>query len=354
MASTSAQHRSAAEQPRADRPRIVANLTFAEIIIVWALRHSLTDAGAQRTRDARIAPEFSRALGLARLEESLTSLAVLAQGLARAGRLPQSEAAVNDDRVTAREEAVLATLSAHQHGASALATWLSEWLVVQTEQQRFATAARVLAEIMAEAGQFLPHPPAGKRPPTTPSAAPIQNNLIAPADDRRRPVTGRQGLTAAEQHLLTGLRLWVQAFKEDDEPLEAVRRHFGQQADVDPGLSLHAILRNTTLTALRPIDVRCRNCPGLSPDEARLLDCIAWLQRGAAEPATAALAAWLPPSALRLSLGAARSLATGLMLDNRVLPLRDWDYPALEAAAHPPASQSDGTRHALAASPTLH
>src|SRR3546814_8025063 len=56
----------------------------------------------------------------------------------------------------------------------------------------------------------------------------------------------------------------------------------------DAGLSLHSVLRNTTLAATRSVDVRCPTCPGLSPDEARLLDAVAWLQRDIAEPAEAA------------------------------------------------------------------
>lgn len=319
----------------ARKPRIVANLAFPEIIVVWALRHSLAagtagnNAGkarghcADKQREARIAPEFSRALGLARLEESLAALANLSHSLSWAGRLPQAAAAVNDDRVTAREEAVLATLSAFQHGETALAQRLSEWLVRRSEQRRFAGAARQLAEIMAEAGQFIPHDP------TRPQPLGRQSEIAG--------VTDWQSLTASERHVVSGLRLWVDAFKNDEDPLNCLRRLFGRPGAADPALSLHTILRNTTLSALRSIDVRCRKCPGLSPDEARLLDCLAWLQREMPEPATAALAAWLPPAALRLSLDAARGLASGLMLDGQILPLRDWDYVALEAAAHPPA-----------------
>lgn len=319
----------------AGKPRIVADLAFPEIIIVWALRHSLATQAPGKAanrepkdnlnrddRQARIAPEFSRALGLARLEESLAALASLTHSLTWAARLPQATAAISDDRVTAAEEAVLATLSAFQRGEATLAQHLGEWLVRHSEQRRFIGAARQLAEIMAEAGQFIPHDATRPQPIG-------RQGATAGATDWR-------DLTASERHLVSGLRLWVNAFKSDDDPLKRLRTLFGRPSAADPALSLHTILRNTTFSARRPIDVRCRNCPGLSPDEARLLDCIAWLQREMPEPASAALAAWLPPAALRLSMDAARGLASGLLLEGQILPRRDWDYAVLDAAAKAP------------------
>src|SRR3546814_13737720 len=80
-----------------------------------------------------------------------------------------------------------------------------------------------------------------------------------------------------------------------EDALRSARTHFEQQFNApgalwgdrrsgdDAGLSLHSVLRNTTLAATRSVDVRCPTCPGLSPDEARLLDAVAWLQRDIAE-----------------------------------------------------------------------
>ena len=335
-------------------PRIVANLAVSEIIVVWALRHSLADNKPRGETDARIAPEFARALGLARLEKSLASLATLVDCLAVAGRRPQVTAAIDDDRVTVREEAVLALLSAYQHDDAALAAGLGDWLVIRSEQRRFTAAARALAEIMAEAGQFIPPSPPSKRP-RGPRALSLRQGGFKPSEPERLPsVNSPHDLTGPERHLLDGLRLWLQAFKKNGDTREAVRRHFGAPAGTDPGLGLHTVLRNTTLAASRAVDVRCRHCPGLSPDEARLLDAVAWLQREAVEPAAAALSSWLPPSALRLTLDAARGLATGLLLQGRTLPLRDWDFTALEAAAHPPPPVDRGATLNSATSPTLH
>jgi hypothetical protein len=106
--------------------------------------------------------------------------------------------------------------------------------------------------------------------------------------------------------------------------------------------------------------VRCPACPGLSPDEARLLEALAWLQRDLGDPAATALGDWLPPAALRLSLAPARGLAQSLLAAEQLLPLRAWDLAALEAAAakpHQPAENAAAEPRQSGSppgSPTLH
>ncbi|WP_420349092.1 hypothetical protein [Pelagibius sp.] len=329
-------------------PRIVASLAFPEIIVIWSLRHASAEAQGGDDASGRIAKEFARALGLARLEEAMAALSTMVDALAGASRLPQAMPQLDDDRVSAREEAVLALLGACQRNDGSLSKRLVEWLVFRNTQQSFAEAAACLARIMKEAGQTIPLDSQRHRPRLHLAAvgdeAILQNKtLLSSAPDW-------QSLSLPERHLAGGVRLWVQAFRQDQDPLAAVRMHFASRTASDPGLSLHAVLRNTTLAATRSIDVRCLRCPGLSPDEARLLGAIAWLQREQVEPAELALGSWLPRAALRLSLDAARGLAGSLAREGYLLPLRDWDYAALEARTAGHAGQSPRRQHSDAPS----
>ncbi|GAB4360589.1 MAG: hypothetical protein Kow00114_14410 [Kiloniellaceae bacterium] len=356
-------------RPRGSAPRSVANLAFAEILVIWALRRYTNCRLGREARTAIIAPEFSRALGLARLEESLAAFARLADSLATAARLPQALSVVEDDRVNASEEAVLSVLAAFQHGEVAQAEALGEWCLLPAGRAAFLAGARQLAASLSEAGHVIPY------------ELPRRRHLaLDSGTDGDRPLPGVAdfaGLQAGERGLVTALRLWVSAFRQQEDSLAAARRHFERQFNAstalwgdrrsggDAGLSLHAVLRNTTLAATRPVDVRCPTCPGLSPDEARLLDAVAWLQRDIGEPAQSALADWLPPAALRLTLGPARGLAHALLAAEEILPLRDWDFAALAAAAEPGPAAAAATDPAdkeepqwqnsrTPAAPTLH
>ncbi|MGF1628716.1 MAG: hypothetical protein ACFCUT_04545 [Kiloniellaceae bacterium] len=324
---------------RGAAPRSVANLAFPEILVIWALRRYTACRLSREARAAVIAPEFSRAFGIARLEATLAAFARLADSLTRAARLPQALSLVEDDRINATEEALLSTLAALQHGEAAQAKALSEWCLLPQGRCVFLAAADDLARTMREAGHLIPY------------EAPRRQGLSLESGARNSQPLPSAGATAAlrevEHGLVTAIRLWVAAFKQQEDPLGAVREHFEQQFNAsgtlwgdrrggnDAGLSLHAVLRNTTLAATRPVDVRCPTCPGLSPDEARLLDAVAWLQRDVAEPAAAALGDWLPPAAVRLSLSPARGLGRTLLAMEQVLPLRDWDFAALGAAGEP-------------------
>src|SRR3546814_14361053 len=86
------------------------------------------------TRTATLFPYTTlfRSLGIARLEQVLAAFAGLADSLASAARLPQALSLLEDDRINATEEALLAALAALQHGAAARAAALSERSLAQT------------------------------------------------------------------------------------------------------------------------------------------------------------------------------------------------------------------------------
>lgn len=58
-----------------------------------------------------------------------------------------------------------------------------------------------------------------------------------------------------------------------------------------------------------PLDLRCPCCPEISPDEARLIGVLGYLQRGAERHARTLLDLWLPPSLARLAFQPAEQLA---------------------------------------------
>jgi len=355
-------------QPRAKgaEPRCVANLAFAEILVIWALRRFANIREPQGARVEVVAGEFSRAFGLAALEDALAAFGAVAASLITAARLPQAISVVEDDRINASEEALLSVLGAFQQGERAQARALGEWCLLPKGRAKFLEGAEKLARCLREAGHLIPY------------EAPRRRSLAldrAPEADRLLPsAMALADLSEPERGVVTATRLWVSAYRGNADALAAVRRHFDRQFNApgeaaarlwgdrrcggDAGLSLHAILRNTTLAASRPVDVRCPTCPGLSPDEARLLEALAWLQRDCAEPASVALGDWLPPAALRLTVGSARGLAQSLLLAEQAVPLRDWDLAALTAAQEPPrddsAASADAAERRRQLSPTVH
>lgn len=339
-------------------PRRVAQLAFAEVLVIWALRRFTNCRLTVEARSAIIAPEFARALGLARLEQTLAAFSKLAASLAAEARLPQALSVLEDDRINATEEALLASLAALQRGAAAQARALGEWILLPAGRTAFLASAERLAQVMREAGHLLPYQPPRRRV-----------LLGEPPEDALLPAaTCADGLLPGERAVVAATRAWVAAFRGQEDALAAARveftRHLNGAAALwgdrrsgdDAGLSLHAILRNTTLTATRAVDVRCPACPGLSPDEARLLEALAWLQRDVTPPAEAALADWLPPSAVRLSFGAARGLALALLAAECPLPRRSWAFAALAEAAELPHGMPDEASPVALRSraPTLH
>ena len=339
-------------------PRSVAQLAFPEILVIWALRRYTNCRLSAEARAAIIAPEFARAVGLARLEETLSAFSRLAVSLTTSARLPRPMSVLEDDRINATEEALLASLAALQRGAAAQARAVGEWILLPTSRAEFLAAAERLAQVMREAGHLLPYQPPRRRVLLAEPSEGAPLPAAACADD----------LLPGERAVLAATRVWVAAFRGQEDALAAVRAEFTQRLNAeaalwgdrrsgdDAGLSLHAVLRNTTLAATRQVDVRCASCPGLSPDEARLLEAVAWLQRGTSAPAEAALGDWLPPAAVRLSLGAARGLAQALLAAELPLPRRRWNFAALAEAAHPPHEKRDDAspQPARSRAPTVH
>lgn len=146
---------------RGAAPRCLAQLSFPEILVIWALRQYTGCRLSQEARMAALAREFSRVFGLARLEQVLAAFDRLANSLAASARLPQALSVLEDDRINATEEALLATLAVLQHGATAHAAALAEWSLLPAGRAPFLAAAERLAQTMRESGRMIPY----KAPP---------------------------------------------------------------------------------------------------------------------------------------------------------------------------------------------
>lgn len=94
--------------------------------------------------------------------------------------------------------------------------------------------------------------------------------------------------------------------------------------------SLDLLLQVMQRTATRNVDVRCARCPHLSPDEARVLQAAAALQRHDRTAAWTALASFLPLQAADFALGPVEGLAHIFQGAGWALPRRDWNFALLE------------------------
>lgn len=119
------------------------------------------------------------------------------------------------------------------------------------------------------------------------------------------PVEARtlDSLRLAERFVVWALREWRLRRGNGETRPETLRRGF-HHADIGDGLTpfcdfMEALVSGTR----RPLDVRCMNCPYVSPDEDLVLDAVAAAQRDREEIAKALLMDALPPAAARIAAG---------------------------------------------------
>lgn len=146
--------------------------------------------------------------------------------------------------------------------------------------------------------------------------------------------TRTEELSHSEIEVLEALRTWVASVQCERDPLAAILGRFD-----DVGLpaklafSMHSLMRMFSHAVRRFIDVRCVRCTNLSPDEARFIEALSVLQRSGI--ATKPMAEMLTPTGLRVMMPRMSALATEFAEQGIRLPVRMWDYKALEANAAP-------------------
>ena len=303
--------------PLPPKAQTVAELTFPEFFIVWALRQR------QRHGDARdrYVPEFQRAFGETHLSPALDAFdAIVAITRVGPGNKPLT-AQFDNERLSTFEQDMLAVLAALQKSDRSSAVVMADWMVARDASEAFVRHSERLAALMAAANY--PLPVRGM----TLAASPAEPPAAEPAL-RLRGTQEMADLIPAEMVLVAGFRTWVATLNKGEAPLAELEACFAKCGLDDGAGSLDCILYNLSVAATRKIDVRCRKCPTISPDEARLLHGVGWLQHGRSAPGLGILASWLPPAAVRMSFPALRGLANGFSRAGLRLPVRNWRFGA--------------------------
>jgi hypothetical protein len=303
--------------------RSALELSLAEQILVWSLRR-------YRAGEARLellAATYRQVFGLAEVERALAAFGRLVAAIERHCRRRGAPHGLDRLHLSPTESCVLRLVGAAQRGDAAGAEAVAAWLVARAGQDELVEAAHDFAACLAAAGQQL----AGEDDAEI-YAAPARRSdePVLP------PIARTAGLTPDETLLLQSIRIWVSAAKEDRCGGPELMEHLAAHGAANAGPSLHGILYNSAVAATRAIDVRCRRCPNLSPDEARLLQALACGQRGLRAGAAESLAAWLPPAAVRLTVDAVIAAGRELGASGVALPRRAWDFAALERLSEPP------------------
>ena len=88
------------------------------------------------------------------------------------------------------------------------------------------------------------------------------------------------GLRTAELFVICSLRLWVSGWQDRSETPPDWRKGFKVAGMADGGdAAFDELLRVVATTAVRSLDVRCRQCAHLGQDEGWLLQLLSLLQR---------------------------------------------------------------------------
>ncbi|WP_439596262.1 hypothetical protein [Falsiroseomonas sp.] len=141
-------------------------------------------------------------------------------------------------------------------------------------------------------------------------------------------------LDAGELLVAGALRAWVAPLMAPAERHPDWRRYLGLGGLAAEGLAaFDRLMRLVAHAARRSLDVRCCRCPGLSPDEAALLQLVAALQAGQSFAALEVLTDWLPEPALMPALAAARDFAAALHRARAALPPFGCAMPFASASA---------------------
>lgn len=306
--------------------RIVADLSFPEAFVLWALRRVLRGAGGREA----LVPTFRRAFGGERFETAIEAFCALCGCVERGSRQALRINPLPDENLTGQEESLIAILSALQSGEADRARLLTEWQIGPEARRHFTAPAARFATLLRKAGKRLP-----SRPATAPAcrrAGRVREEHL-PAPDRLA------DLGAGEILVLRGLRTWVAYSHHQADPFGPVARLFQAQGIDGAAEALNSMLDLLAIAGRHRVEVACPRCPGIADDEMRVLHALSSLQRQQIVPAQELLSAWLVPGGARLALRPFRALALSLTQARVTLPLRIWPRrisPSAEAGGPVP------------------
>jgi hypothetical protein len=304
--------------------RSALDITLPEQIVVWSLRRYRAGDG----RLELLAATYRKVFGLAEVEAALSAVGRLVSTIERYCRRRPVPPRMDRLHLSPTESCVLRLIMAAQIGDEATMEAVAAWLVAGEGQAPLIAAATDFAGCLAQAGQQV-----------------LSRDAVAmlaaigrrPREEGALPsVESSTALTPDEMLLLQGIRIWVSCAKENRCGGHDLLQHLSANGAANAAPSLHGILYNSSVAATRPIDVRCRRCPNLSPDEARMLHAVACAQRNLKTSAFELLSGWLPVAAVRLTIDAVMCAGAELGKAAVVLPWRAWDFAALERLSAPP------------------
>lgn len=144
-----------------------------------------------------------------------------------------------------------------------------------------------------------------------------------------RDIAPLTSLDATERLLIWSVRRWIDGFKVGQNADDAIiaRLHTAQLRGIF--LPLDALMQTISDTATRHVDMRCRDCPGVGDDEARLLFSIALVGSQKFPPARRLLSTFLPPVQSDGALQLIAAIEQDLSEAHRSLPQRRWFFEEL-------------------------
>ncbi|HEX6980855.1 MAG TPA: hypothetical protein VF342_16305 [Alphaproteobacteria bacterium] len=139
-------------------------------------------------------------------------------------------------------------------------------------------------------------------------------------------------LQTAELLIVTSLRLWAtQRSKHDGRHPDWRGGLVAARLEAEQIRAFDVLLCMIAAALRRRPDVRPSHCRHLGMDEGMLLQCIGLLQRGQIGAAAQVLALWLPPTALRLAIPPAMTVATALEQSGLKVPVRHAEAATMHA-----------------------
>ncbi|MEM7443543.1 MAG: hypothetical protein AAF414_09475 [Pseudomonadota bacterium] len=323
----------------------LSDLSFASNLVVWALRQGVHDPG----NALNLKQTFERTFGTDGVNAAMAAFGRLVGSLRR-GLKQMPDIRLPEDGEVSRQEAALLTIVASiQLGLGEEAQKLIARMIFKDEREEFTSVATVFSKNLAAVGHVLPPDGTGHGPDV-----PLSRWSRSRPKPHHRRTKGLAGLTAQESTIVVGLRLWVTALKKNDSAHAALHAHFHEWGVVQATNSLNAVLNHTARCATRVFDIRCPKCPGLSADEARILNAVAAMQRGNRIEAIETLMSWLPPQVAQITIVPVEGLARVFQEAGAELPPRHWRFEAMEHADRVHTSRRDDERPEDNRRPTLH
>lgn len=109
-----------------------------------------------------------------------------------------------------------------------------------------------------------------------------------------------QALLFSEQLCIWSVRTWVAAFKDGGNCIDVLAGAYERVDAQGAHAALDGMLSVIVAGARLAINIRCRSCTDVSPDEARILSAVAaWQDTGIYIDADIILSAFLTPSGVR-------------------------------------------------------